>query len=200
MNRNQKISAASFAASLLMLASGAHAEAGDIYVSGALGASHYNLDCAGLSKCDKNTATAKVVGGYMLTPNVAAELGYYNFGKVKLKDGVGTSEIQTSGPAVGLAYHLDLSPQWGLVARGGIGYFGTNFNDVRMEGTRPVITDLTDRRASAYGGLGVGYKLSKNVSLDASWEVSQAKFKTPGSRETDRSTINAFSLGATYRF
>lgn len=200
MNRNQKISAASFAASLLMLAAGAHAEAGDIYVSGALGASRYNLDCTGLKKCEKSTAAVKVVGGYMLTSNLAAELGYFNFGKVKLNDGVGTSEIQTSGPALGVAYHYDLSPRWGLVARGGVGYFGTNFNDVRMEGTRPVITDLTDRRASVYGGLGVGYKLSKNVSLDANWDISQAKFKSPGASDTNRATINAVSLGATYRF
>lgn len=50
------------------------------YVGGSVGSSNYSSDsCVG--NCDKTDIGFKVVGGYMFTPYLGAEVGYGAFGK-----------------------------------------------------------------------------------------------------------------------
>lgn len=56
----------------------------------------------------------------------------------------------------------------------------------------------SDKNTTFYGGLGVGYKISKALSIDAAWDISRSKFKKLDVDESG--TINVFSVGLTLGF
>ncbi|WP_338439505.1 hypothetical protein [uncultured Aquabacterium sp.] len=56
-----------------------------LYVAGGMGQASLKLDCAGAPVCDKTDTGGKVHVGYQITPALALEGTYFNFGKATLK-------------------------------------------------------------------------------------------------------------------
>src|SRR5213592_1816521 len=55
------------------------------YVGASVGQSKAKVaDCAGFSSCDTKAAAFGILGGYQINRNFAAELGYHDFGRVKV--------------------------------------------------------------------------------------------------------------------
>lgn len=160
-----------------------------------VGSAKLNVDCTGVATCDKTDTAIKLIGGYKFMPNLAVELGYFDFGKAKATDGGVSAEIGNTAIGLGLAYHQDLAPNWNFVARLGVAQMKT-----KISGT---IVGLgsgseSDNNITAYGGLGVGYKFTKSLSLGAAWDFSKSKFNKDGLDESGN--INAYGVNLMFEF
>lgn len=138
-------------------------------------------------------------GGYRwsLAPNFAlgAEVGYNDLGNVRARNVFHSAPIiapgksQLHGWTAGVNAHLNLSPNWYLSGRTGL-YSWTGHglsNDIN-----PVNKGLSDN--SWYGGAGVGYNLTRNVSVGVNYDYFGAK-KHGVNLSTDM-----ISASAEYRF
>jgi OOP family OmpA-OmpF porin len=125
---------------------------------------------------------------------VAGEIGYFDFGKSTASVGAANGELKLSGFGVGAAFHADLAPSWTGVARLGVAQMKTKLSAAGLSGS--------DNNTTLYGGLGVGYRLNKQTTIDGVWDFSKAKFnKTLGGVPIDDSgSVNAFSVGVTFGF
>jgi OOP family OmpA-OmpF porin len=149
------------------------------------GVSKLSFDCGAAASCDKTDTGFKIMGGYKFMPNLAAEIGYFDFGKAKATN----LDIKGTGFGAGVAYHQDLAPNWGVVARGGIAQVKTE-----LSGS----TNDSDSNVEPYLGLGIGYRLNKNLSIDGSWDYSRGKYNKGGIDESG--SANMFSAGVTFGF
>lgn len=180
------------AALLASLATGAHAEG---YIAGAVGPSHASLDCAGTSNCDNSGTGYKLVGGFKINPNVGLEVSYFDFGKAKatiFDPGFGTinGTLRTQGLGIGVAGFLDFTPAVYGVARLGVASLKTKI-DVSSGG---LSGSDSESNAQAYLGLGAGYRLTPNISLDAALDLSRMEYGG------EKANVRMLSVGATFKF
>lgn len=181
------------AASLVVFAaSGAHAQG---YVGVAAAATHYNADCAGTTSCDNSGTGGKVYGGYKFgTSGLALEGFYADFGKARAVVQFGTTNVSASlkGTSLGaaLAYHAPLGESFTFSGR-----LGVASNKMKISGTTTGLSFSDDEsKANAYVGLSLGYKVSKNVSIDA--HVDSTRFEYDGEGMNARQ----LGLGVTFSF
>ena len=102
------------------------AASAQVYGVVSAGISRLDVDCTGASSCDKSGTGIKLLGGYRFMPNLAAEIGFFDYGKAKASGSGVTGEIKNTAFGGGVAYHLDLAPSWNAVGRlgggRGVGY------------------------------------------------------------------------------
>jgi OOP family OmpA-OmpF porin len=165
------------------------------YGVASVGIARVDVDCTGAASCDKSDTGFKLMGGYKFTPNVAAEIGYFDFGKAKASGSGVNAELKNSAFGGGVAYHLDLAPSWNAVGRLGLAQVKT-----KISGTVSGLGSASDsdNNTALYAGLGVGYKLSKTLSIDGAWDLSKSKYNKNGVDESGN--INMFSVGVTFGF
>ena len=138
-------------------------------------------------------------GGYRwsLAPSfsLGAEVGYNDLGNIHAKNIFNSQPViapgksQLHGWTAGANAHLDLSPNWYISGRAGL-YSWTGHglsNDVN-----PVRKGLSDN--SWYGGAGVGYRITSNLSVGLNYDYFDAK-----KHNVDLST-DMVSASAEYRF
>jgi OmpA-OmpF porin, OOP family len=169
------------------------AASAQVYGVVSAGVSKLKVDCDGAEVCDKSGTAFKVLGGYKFTPNVAVEAGYMSFGKATLRDSGDSADIGVTGFGIGAAFHQDFATNWNFVARLGLAQVKT-----KLDAPAIAFSD-SDSNAQLYGGLGVGYKLTKQMSLDAAWDFSKGKYNKDG-LDLGSGNVNAFSLGLTFGF
>lgn len=160
------------------------------YVVASLGSSKVDIDCAGTTSCDTRSTGLKLLGGYKFTPNFAIEGGYMDFGKAKFTFSGVPFTLKTAGIGAGAAFHQDLSPDWNLAARLGVA-------SIKAEAEAQVgaVSRSNDETSTQlYGGLGIGYRITPKVSLDASYDFT--KLEISGSK----SNVNMFGIGVTVAF
>jgi OmpA-OmpF porin, OOP family len=173
---------------------GVHAEG--LYVGLAAGGSHSNLDCERASSCDRNGTGFKLLGGYKLTDNVAVEAHYADYGKAKGKFSGDLNAIdinidaKLSGYGAGIALQGDFSRDWNGVVRAGLAS-----NKVTAHAwTGGLSVYASETRTRAYIGAGVGYQLTKDVSLTAAIDYTQGEFMH------DKVNATLYTIGANYNF
>src|SRR3990167_2474533 len=141
-------------------------------VGGAIGQARLNLDCEGAPTCDKSDTGFKIFGGYKFMPDMAAEVIYFDFGKAKAADTDFSLSLKSSAFGVGVAFIGDFAPQWSGVARVGIA-------SVRMKASA-TLNGLSgsdsESSTNAYAGFGLGYEISKGLSVTADLDLSRGKF------------------------
>lgn len=184
--------AAAFAAVALMASGGAHAEG---YVGLAGGVARADVDCSGTTVCDRNDTAVKVFGGYKFTPNIALEGNYFNFGKVKVAGpvpgfGTVTGDIKTSGFGIGAAFFGQFGSDWSGVARLGVASMKTKVN----ASVAGFSGSDSETKAQPYAGFGLGYGISKGVTLDLAADFSRGEYSG------EKSDIAAFTVGMTFSF
>lgn len=180
------------AAAALLLSSGAFAQA---YAVVSVGNGKLNLDCAGATTCDKSDTAFKLLGGYKFAPNFGAEIGFFDFGKAKAADATTTGEVKNSAFGGGVAFMQDIAPNWNFVGRIGLAQVKT-----KITGTVAGVGSGSDsdNNMALYGGLGVGYKVTPAVSVDAAWDFSKSKYDKNGASTSG--SINVLSVGLTFSF
>jgi OmpA-OmpF porin, OOP family len=181
------------AAAALALSSAASAQ---VYGVVSAGVSKLKIDCGDAQVCDKSDTAFKVLGGYKFTPNVAVEAGYMSFGKAKLRDSGVSLDVGVTGFGVGAAFHQDFASNWNFVARLGLAQMKTKL-DASVSGLGS--GSESDSNAQLYGGLGVGYNITKQLSIDGAWDFAKSKYDKNGI-DLGSGNVNAFSLGLTFGF
>lgn len=174
------------------------AASAQFYGGASVGISRFSADCSGTSTCDKTDTAFKLMGGYKFTPLVAAEVGYFDFGKSKASLGSVNSDLKLNGFGIGAAFHADFASNWTGVARLGVAQMKT-----KLTGRQGAVSlSESDNNATLYGGLGVGYRLNKQTTIDGAWDFSKAKFNKNffGVPIDDSSSVNALSVGVTFSF
>lgn len=159
------------------------------------GTSRISLDCTGAAACDKTGNSFKLLGGYKFSPNLAAELGYFDFGKAKASDSVLAGSVKTTAFGGGVAFHQDLTPAWRFVGRLGIAQVKTKI-DATLVGVGSASD--SDNNVQPYFGVGVGYKLNKDMSVDLAWDATKSKYSKNGASTSGN--VNAYSIGLTFGF
>jgi len=176
----------------LIGAASAQAQSGDkFYVTGAVGATHLNLDCEGAPSCDRSDTGGKLVGGYKFGNGFSAELGYVNFGKTKLSGGSDWISIKVSAITLGGAYALPLNNDWGLNLRLGVAQVKTK-GDVFLTGVGSGSASRND--TNVYAGIGASYAVSPSVKLELGVDSSKA------GGDDGSGNVQLISVGATFSF
>lgn len=173
-----------FAFAALALATGSVFAQG--YVGAAIGQSHVDVDC-GPASCDNTGTGYKLFGGYKFSPNLGAELTYFDWGKSTATFGSATGEIRGTGVGLGVAFGGDFAAQWSGVARLGI---ASN----RAKTSGPLFVAASESKAQLYAGLGVSYAVSKELKVDLAADFS--KLELMG----EKGNVRLLSVGVTYGF
>ncbi len=164
------------------------------YLGASIGQTHLNADCSGTLTCDTSDTGFKAFGGYKFHPNMALELNYLNFGKAKASALVGgttvNAEIKTTGIGAGVAFMGEFAPSWLGTARVGVARVKTEITG-SMSG---LFASDSESSTQAYFGLGVGYAMTKNVSLDLSADFSRSHYAG------ESSNVRMVGLGLTASF
>src|SRR5260221_5088440 len=77
-------------ASAFALPAAAQMNMSAFYVGGSLGQSKFKNSCTGLPaglSCDEKDTAWRILAGYQFNPNIAAAIGYHNFGQTKTSRG-----------------------------------------------------------------------------------------------------------------
>jgi OmpA-OmpF porin, OOP family len=160
-----------------------------------VGRSSLKFDCEGAAQCDKTNTGVKLMAGYRFTPQLGAELGYHTFGRASATDGFDGIGLRSTALGVGLSFQQDIGSQWMAFARLGVAQVRTRLS-VQINGVGEFRD--TDKNVQPYGGLGIGYRLDKQVSLDGAWDFYTSEYSKDGIDESGRA--NVLSVGLTFSF
>lgn len=168
----------------------------DAYVSVAVGPSHSNIDCSGTTSCDKTSTFAKVLLGYRLLPNLAAEASYAYLGRVKatVSDGEDTATATIKGQSLGIGI-AGLLPfgsanEWTGIARVGVASNRARVS-ASLDGTS---ASDSETHTEPYFGAALNYAFTPNLEAGIAWDSTRIKYGDVSSR------VNAFSVVAGFRF
>ncbi len=174
--------------------------AADSYVGIGAGASRFNVDCSGLSRCDKTDVGVKFFGGYRYTPMIAGELAYIDFGKSKstaTQNGFQLEGVLKSHALVAdVALRLPLVASVDGIARLGLARVRSSL-DQRADGQ--VIASQARASVQPYLGLGLQYAVQKNVSVDVGLDMTRAKLSNDTGGSTT-SVLRLLNAGVSYGF
>lgn len=175
------------------LVAGASASA-QVYVGGSAGQAKSNVDCSDTLKCDKISSTYKVFGGYNIDKNFAVEASYSSLGKLKAvtKEGSLTANHEVKAKSfelAGVAKH-DFTEELSGFAKLGVARVTADASSSLAGSTYKGDTTSTQ----AVLGLGVNYKVSKEVALRAEFDSRRIKLFD------EKARVNTFTVGAQYSF
>lgn len=179
---------------LAVSAVGAQAQAQG-YVGAAAGMGRISVDCAGTESCDKSNAGGKVFGGVLWRSGFGAELLYIDWGRAKAKGtvqevGLVEGELKSQGVGLAAVYGAPLSDDWHGIMR-----LGALSNRAKATGILGQFSEsVSERHTQAYFGIGVGFRLNRNVSIDVAYDISRLKLLD----ETANTSL--WSIGVTASF
>jgi len=171
---------------------GAHAEG--LYVGVAAGGTQFDVYCRGTGSCDKSGTGFKLHSGYKLTENVAVEAHYADYGKAGfggMINGVNAiGDAKLSGFGLGVALLRNFSTDWSGVVRAGVAR-----NKLKADASVPgfSFSDF-ENKTKGYIGAGIGYKLTKEVSLNAAIDYTEGQFAG------DKAKVALYTIGVSYAF
>jgi OOP family OmpA-OmpF porin len=176
----------------LMIGASASAQ---VYVGATTGLSKWSDECKGATKCDTTSTAYKVLGGYNIDKNFAVEASYFSLGKISAAVNVGqvnaNAEVKGSGFEIaGVAKH-NFTEEFGGFAKLGVARVKADANSV-VPGFARFSQDTTSTQPVL--GLGVTYKVAKDIALRAEFETRRVKLGN------EKDTVNNFSVGAQYSF
>ena len=154
------------------------------YVGATLGQSDFDVDCGGLGvSCDTKDTAFRVLGGYQINRNFAAEVGYHDFGKVTVSGPGGSADIKANAfELVGLGM-FPINPQFSVYGK--LGFYR---GEAKALGEKDTNTDLTY-------GVGVQYNFNRQLGVRGEWQ----QYKGLGSDDSDVD-VSVLSVGVVFKF
>jgi OOP family OmpA-OmpF porin len=152
------------------------------------------MECgSGFTNCDSDDTGYKLYAGYKITPNIAVEAGYIDFGKATATLGGAKGELKNSAPFIVGLYRGAFTPSLSGVARLGVA-------NVESELDLGAFGSQSETKIQAIVGLGLEYAFTKQfkgtVDFDATSTNEVEKYPV---RATSGS-IYMISIGAQYNF
>lgn len=166
---------------------------GGYFINGGVGRTEVNK-----SPFDANDTGYTLNGGYRWGL-FGVEVGYTDLGSYKQNVTVGTTPLslkaKVHGPTVGGNVHIPVGDNFYVSGRAGVYHFDGNAQLAGLDGTgNAVIVRTSGDGYKPYGGVGVGYDFSSNVSLGVNYDYYSAK-----KSDFDLSS-KMLSVNAEYRF
>lgn len=176
-----------FVAAALLVAAGACSAQG--YVGALAGLTKVSSNCRlpGVT-CDDSDKGYKVYGGYSVNPNVAIELGYTSFGKLKMSGPGGRADIKGTAVSLVSAFRGQFSNAVTGVAR--LGVAGVN---AKVSSNIAGLGDSEDN-VKLYAGLGLEYALAKNFNVNAAVDYTDVEYSD------ERGSAYLVGVGLQYGF
>lgn len=177
---------------LALAAGGAMAQ---VYVGVGAGLTEFNVDCTGAVSCDNSSSGGKFYGGFSFNHNVAAEIGYIDFGTAK-QSGYAYStliNVDLEATAVTAAVALRGPLAHGLTAVGRVGVA-----QVRMTGKASsayaAAPDHSETATKLYVGIGLEHDFTNKLkgSLTADF--------TDGEIYGESGSLRMLGVGLQYAF
>lgn len=165
------------------------------YLGAGVGPTRIDVDCAETTTCDKTDSGFKVFGGYRFGSGFAPELVYFDWGKatatlVDTELGTASGEVKATGWGLGVAYFIPFTTQWQGVLR-----LGVASNKAKGTGTLGGLSgSVSETSTNPYYGLGVGYRINNNLSVDAAMDFSRIKLLG------EKADTRLVTIGLTYQF
>ena len=194
---SKRFQIAAIAVALAAVSSSSFAdESGAFFINGNLGQSSYNSNNSALS--DNTPFSTAVRGGYSWYSeswDFGVEAGYVDLGKATGSisvDGFSTHiGAHAQGPLLGINLKYKFANQWFLLGR--LGYLHTTLKE-----SASGIGSETDHGGGGYGGVGVGYDLTKHFSIGAGYDNYRIKVRIDGVNASGN--VGTFTGFAEYRF
>ncbi|HEY4080644.1 MAG TPA: outer membrane beta-barrel protein [Burkholderiaceae bacterium] len=165
------------------------------YVSLDAGTGHVGIGCPEGLSCKTNPVAIKVIGGYELGHGLAAEVGYVDFGKAKVRGSGGELGFRGQAVTFGLAYQAKFNQDWALTMRLGLARVkGTASADMYGSSDSGGFYTGSDSSTQLYSGIGANYTLAQNVKLQLGVDFSRGKYST------ESVAVHAITAGVRYSF
>jgi OOP family OmpA-OmpF porin len=142
--------------------------------------------------CDDTDMSWKILGGYRVNRNFAAELGYIDFGSVKASGPGGTLTAELHAfDLVGVGI-LPVTDRFSLYGKIGA-YHGTVDASARVSTfSASASEDSTDLTF----GFGASFDITRQFGVRAEWQ----RYNDVGGSDTGKDDIDVLSVGALIRF
>lgn len=163
------------------------------YVGVGVASVDHDFSAAGTTNgnADGWKASGKVFAGYEFNQNWGAEIGYTDFRKSDAtftQNGVnGRAESDGHSTYLAAKYSVPINDQFSAY-----GKLGAAYNKDTLSSATPGLT-YDDKRTTAYGGLGVQYKLNEKVAFVAEYERY-------GDKKNFGAKPDVVTVGARYSF
>ena len=163
------------------------------YLGGNIGQSKLKDGCSGLGgsgiSCDDKDTAFKILGGYNINRNFAAELGYTDLGKAKAS-GLGlTDELKATAWELSAVGSYPVANQFSVFGRLGL-YFADAKENTNFAGNfKHTNNDLTY-------GFGVRYDFSRDFGVRGEWQ----RYGKVGGGAIGKSDIDVISVGVVWNF
>lgn len=165
----------------------AHAADNGFYVGGTIGKSQIELDDS-LDSSDDSDTGYKLFGGYKFNKDIAVEVVYFDFGKASARAGGRRADYETSAFGAGVSWTPHFSPDW-------MGVFRLGLASVKADANYNFKSDVSDSKIKPYVGLGVGYNITPQINVQATWDFTRAEIDDDGD-----SRVDLFGVGVTFSF
>lgn len=140
------------------------------------GITNLSVDCTGAATCDKTGNGFRLNGGWMFSPNLGAEIAYYDFGKAKASGPVFGVNVggdwKTTAFGAGLVYGGPLAPNWTGAVRLGI----ANVKAKITATAQGVSASDSESKTKPYYGIEAGYEFSKSTAINLFADFSTSEF------------------------
>jgi len=186
------------AAALVALPAAAQSSLSGFYVGAGFGQSKAKDWCGGggFDSCDDKDKAWKIFGGYQITRNIAAEIGYSRLGKFNASFGLLTDEAKvTAWEASALAGAPILDRLW-IFGRLGV-YRGTVKESTNFAG------DFSHDNTNFTFGLGLSYDIMPQLAVRGEWQ----RYYQMGGGDValgagvgEKSEVDVFGINALWRF
>ena len=185
----QKQLAAGLAAVAMAVAGSAAAQMrgeAHTYIGASGGEAKFRTECSSLFTCDRKDTAWKVYGGSNMGDVLGLELGYTDFGKIRVSGG----ETDAWGASVSLTAGVPIGDRFSVFAKGG-GVYGRT--DVKASASSLVDSGHKTGWGTTYG-VGAALGLTRAVQLRVDWDRYKLDF-AGGRRD-----IDLLSAGVQMRF
>ena len=161
----------------------------NFFINGNLGKSSARADFT-----HRNSVFQSINAGWRWNGIVGAEVGYAYLGRPKSEAADASGSLKTRAATIGVNARYDFLPNWYVSGRAGYARARTN-----IESTSPGFTGKsTSWNNGWYGGVGVGYNITKNTSLGLNYDNYRMDLGRKGDSVGTMSTA-AYSVGFEYR-
>jgi OmpA-OmpF porin, OOP family len=185
MNKSM-LAVAGLAAAMIALPAAAQMRSPSLssaYIGATIGQSEFKFDCGVGESCDTKDTAWRILAGYQFNRNLAAEIGYHNFGAAKFT-GPGFDE-KVEGSAwelVGIGA-FPLGNAFAVYGKLG-GYYG------KFEGG-----GASDTNTGLTFGIGGQFDVARNIGLRLEWQ----RYNDMGENDA-KADVDVMSFGIVYRF
>lgn len=169
--------------------------AGSYYAGASLGQAQFRKSCSAFDgSCDDKDTAYRIFGGYNISPALAVEAAYGDYGRL-LVDGT-AGGLPTNFEATVEALDVSVLPAWVLSERFAIfGRFGIYRSKVQVNDLSGGGSESERNSAWTYG-FGVRWSFGRAISLRAEWQ----RYDNIGGSSTGEDDIDFISAGVVLQF